>query len=114
MARPRFEIDWGVFDELCDIQCTQEEIAQVIGCSVDTIQRAVKRDKKLSFAEYYKKASAGGKTSLRRFQWSAAKKGSVPMMIWLGKQYLGQSDKVESNNKSVIENNTIRIEFVDA
>jgi hypothetical protein len=114
MARPRFEIDWVVFDELCDIQCTQEEIAQVIGCSVDTIQRAVKRDKGVGFAEYYKKASAGGKTSLRRFQWAAAKGGSVPMMIWLGKQYLGQSDKVESKIDQPGTDNKITIKFVDA
>jgi hypothetical protein len=26
-------------------------------------------------------------------QWDAAKKGNVVMMIWLGKQYLGQRDK---------------------
>lgn len=112
MARPRFEIDWGMFDELCDIQCTQEEIAQVIGCSVDTIQRAVKRDKKLGFAEYYKKASASGKISLRRYQWKAAKGGSVPMMIWLGKQYLGQKDKAENTHLGGGNDQAIRITYV--
>ena len=27
----------------------------------------------------------------------SAAKGSVPMQIWLGKQYLGQKDKMESD-----------------
>jgi len=37
-----------------------------------------------------------GKISLRRAQWAAAvEEGSVPMMIWLGKNELGQSDKAE-------------------
>jgi len=28
-------------------------------------------------------------------QWEAAKKGNVTMMIWLGKQLLGQRDQME-------------------
>jgi hypothetical protein len=34
--------------------------------------------------------------SLRRLQWNNAKKGNVTMQIFIGKQYLGQSDKVEA------------------
>lgn len=33
--------------------------------------------------------------SLRRYQLRAAEHGNVAMCIWLGKQYLGQSDKQE-------------------
>ena len=71
--------------------CTQVEIAEWFGCSVDTIERAVKREKKIGFAEYYKKKSSKGKTSLRRIQFNLAKT-NVTMAIWLGKQYLGQTD----------------------
>ena len=28
-------------------------------------------------------------------QWKSAERGSVPMLIWLGKQVLGQTDKSE-------------------
>ena len=97
MARPRIVIDWDLFKRLCRIQCTQAEIADVLGCSVDTLERAVKREKSSSFAELYKKEAAQGKMSLRRAQYRVAIGGdgrqpNTAMLIWLGKQYLGQKD----------------------
>ena len=41
------------------------------------------------------KRSAGGLTSLRRIQFSMAHT-NVAMAIWLGKQYLGQKDIVDT------------------
>jgi hypothetical protein len=38
---------------------------------------------------------AVGRMSLRRKQWKAAEDGNTTMLVWLGKQYLGQSDKSE-------------------
>ncbi len=35
--------------------------------------------------------------SLRRKQWRAAEEGNTTMLVWLGKQYLGQKDKSEMN-----------------
>jgi hypothetical protein len=92
-GRPRKQIDQSFFEGLCKIQCTLEEIAQVLGVSEDTVERWCKRTHELGFADAYKKFSATGKTSLRRYQFEAAKKGNVTMQIWLGKQYLGQTDK---------------------
>jgi hypothetical protein len=45
------------------------------------------------------------KQSLRRWQIQSAQKGNIAMLIWLGKQYLDQSDKIESEvtSKGVIE-----------
>ena len=104
MARPRTEIDWDGFDKLCNLMCTKDEIANYFNCSDDTISRAIKRKFKMSFAEYYKKKSIGGKISLRRAQFQRAigdrdpatgnlrNNGSVVMQIWLGKHYLGQAE----------------------
>ena len=91
MARPRIEIDYDKFAKLCEIQCTQEEIGYVLGCSADTLARAVKRDMNMSYADYYKKHGSVGKIALRRYQFVLAKKNTA-MAIWLGKQYLGQRD----------------------
>jgi hypothetical protein len=93
-VRPRKKIDWEQFDKLCGLQCTQVEIASWFDCSVDTIERAVKREKKTSFADYYDLKRGKGRISLRRRQWEVAMQGNVSMLIWLGKQYLGQSDQV--------------------
>lgn len=91
MGRPRKEIDQKIFENLCGYQCTLEEIAGIFECSPDTIERWCKREYKETFAEIYKKHSMKGKMSLRRYQFKLAEK-SAAMAIWLGKQYLGQTD----------------------
>jgi len=89
MARPKKNIDYQLCESLAKIQCTQDEIAEVIGVSTRTLQR----DKE--FCRVYKKGMDQGKMSLRRLQYKAAENGNVTMLIWLGKQYLGQSDKIQ-------------------
>lgn len=91
MARPRKEIDQKMFENLCGLMCTEEEIASMFDCSVDTISRWCQRTYKESFAEVYKKKSAKGKISLRRAQFKLAEKNAA-MAIFLGKQHLGQRD----------------------
>lgn len=93
-GRPAIQIDEEQFKGLCSIQCTLEEIANWFKCSEDTIERWCKRQLKMSFAEAYKKHSVGGKISLRRYQMKMAEHNAT-MAIWLGKQYLGQTDKQE-------------------
>ena len=88
-GRPKKEIDMELVERLANIQCTQEERASVVGCSVDTL--VAQQD----FSEIYKKGREVGKSSLRRTQWRIAQNNAA-MAIWLGKQYLGQTDKVEA------------------
>lgn len=95
MARPRIEIDGENFRKLCGIQCTLSEIASFFGCSEDTIERWCRRELKMNFADAFKKHSSPGKISLRRWQFRAAEAGNCTMLIWLGKQYLGQKDTQE-------------------
>lgn len=93
-GRPRIEIDEKNFRQLCALQCTLSEIASFFECSEDTIERWCKRELKSSFAEAFKKYSATGKMSLRRWQFKMAEH-NVSMAIFLGKNWLGQSDKIE-------------------
>ena len=94
MARPRIEIDAENFKKLCALQCTLTEIASFFDCSEDTIERWCKRELKMNFAEAFKKHSASGKISLRRWQFKMAEH-NCSMAIFLGKNLLGQSDKIE-------------------
>ena len=117
-GRPRIVIDWELVDKLCGIFCTAEEIATILGCSVDTIDRALKREKNTSFAEYFKKMSAVGKTSLRRAQYQlAVEKHHPSMLIWLGKQHLGQKEPRNADDGAAFEDQHIPeivIEEIDA
>ena len=94
-GRPRIEIDWAEFDRLCEVQCTLAEIATHFGVSEDTIERAVKREHGVSFADYFAQKRQAGFVSLRRKQYELAMAGNATMLIFLGKQYLGQADKRE-------------------
>lgn len=94
MARPTIEIKEEHFENLCNLQCTLDEIAGFFKCSSDTIERWCKRTYGDNFADVYKKYSQNGKISLRRYQYKLAEKHPA-MAIFLGKQWLGQTDKVE-------------------
>lgn len=47
------------------------------------------------------------KLRLRQLQWRAADNGNITMLIWLGKQELGQTEKVEE--KKVEENKEMEV-----
>lgn len=89
MARPKLEIDEEQVLKLAQHGCTVEEIADFFECSRDTIHGR--------FSAELRKGKAELKIGLRNWQIAAAKKGNVAMMIWLGKQLLGQVDKQEVN-----------------
>ena len=79
------------FEGLCRIQCTEEEICGVLNCDDATLCRWCKTVYGRTFADVYKEKRQGGKASLRRQQFKIAETNAT-MSIWLGKQYLGQSD----------------------
>ena len=94
-GRPRIEIDFDQLASMCRIHCTKEECAQVLGVSEDTIDRRLNEETGEGFAAFYKKHQANGKTSLRRAQMKSALDGNATMLIWLGKQILGQKEAQE-------------------
>lgn len=94
MARPKIKINWEQVDQMCGIHCTGEEQAAILGIDYDTLNRACKREKKKSFADYFQQKSASGKMSLRRKQFTTALDGNPTMLIWLGKNWLGQTDSI--------------------
>lgn len=72
---------------LAAINCTWSEISAVTGIPERTARR--------KFGHLYKKGRETGKSSLKRKMWEHAMSGNTTMMIWLSKQMLGYTDKVE-------------------
>jgi hypothetical protein len=93
-GRPEKEFSQQIFEGLCRIQCRLSEICGVMGLSEDTIERRCKAIYQRRFIDIFEDLSATGKMSLRRYQFKMAETNPT-MAIWLGKQYLGQSDKSE-------------------
>ena len=99
MARPRKEIDQNQFEKLCALQCTKEEICGWFDVTDKTLENWCKRTYKAGFSEVFGQKRGAGKISLRRAQWKLAEK-SATMAIFLGKNYLGQSDTTVIESKS--------------
>lgn len=85
-GRPKKVIDYEMVERLASIMATQEEIASFLDMSSRTLQRDGE------FCRVYKKGLEKGKMSLRRQQFKLAENNTA-MAIFLGKNYLGQSDK---------------------
>jgi hypothetical protein len=81
-------------EELTALQCTDEEIAGWFGVSTRTVER---RRKSRVFAETMERGRAKGRISMRRAQLRMLENGNATMGVWLGKQYLGQTDEFDIN-----------------
>jgi hypothetical protein len=93
LGRPSKEIDIEQFEKLCSFFCSKQEISSFFDCSDDTIENWCKKTYGEVFSAVWNKKSAKGRISLRRKQIEVAMSGNVTMLIWAGKQYLGQRDK---------------------
>jgi hypothetical protein len=89
-GRKKIEIDYEKAEKLASIMCTQSEIASVLGVSLALLEHDPE------FLRIHKKGMEHGKASVRRMQFQAANGGNATMQIWLGKQYLGQRDKQDT------------------
>ena len=92
MARPKKVINQKQFESLCAIQCTEEEICNVLDVSEKTLISWCNEVYGESFSKVFRQKRDLGKTSLRRNQWKLAENGNSTMQIWLGKQILKQSE----------------------
>lgn len=96
-------------EKLAGLQCTEEEICAVIGISRDTART---EDNCEVFSQAYKKGLENGKASLRRKQYEIAMKGNPTLLVWLGKQYLHQAEKLEADVKNEEANKEALQEFL--
>ena len=85
MARPtKYNIKGEEVQKLSKFGMTNVEIADFFGCDERLIRK--------SYSEYLTKGRAEMKLRLRQLQFKSAEKLNAVMLIWLGKQMLGQSD----------------------
>lgn len=109
-GRPPLEFDLSTIRGLGQILATRDEMAAVLDCSVTTVETRMRSDEE--FLRAYKKGEAAGKIALRRTQSrlalgsqavfdeqnrqvEPARTPNVTMLIWLGKQWLGQRDQMQ-------------------
>ena len=87
VGRPKLDIDAEQVTRLARLHCTMQEMADFFGCHRETLRE--------NFSPQIDKGRSEGNISLRRKQWQmAVEKGNVVMLIWLGKQMLGQRNEI--------------------
>jgi len=114
MSRPRKELEditidgWQLLDSLIMWSAHSEYIAEELGISEDTLSKRIKERHGITFTEYRNKKKEKMRINLGRKQYEVAMQGNVSMLIWLGKNELGQSDKKDIEHKiSEIQLSTI-------
>ena len=90
------DVDLKLVEDLAALLCTQVEICKIIGITDRTLRN------RADISDSYKKGLESGKLSLRRIQFKLAEK-SPAMAIWLGKNYLGQTDHFSRDNNEPID-----------
>ena len=95
-GRPAFEFSPKVLQQIQDLasyMCTKEEVANIIGCHRTTLYRNEQA------LEAYNKGVNVAKQKIRKTQFDIATKlNSSIMAMWLGKVYLGQTDKIQNTD----------------
>jgi len=113
MGRPRKQIDKTEFEKLCFLQCTEREFCSWFDVSDETLNKWCKENYDgRTFLDVFKEKRENGLISLRRTQFQLAEK-SPAMAIFLGKNLLGQTDKLEQTVNDVSEHKGITINFAD-
>lgn len=102
-GRPLALIDWRTVDRLLQAGCTGVQIAARLGIANETLYRATEREHKMGFDAYAADKRAHGDTLLLEKQMEAAMKGDKTMLIWLGKQRLGQKERSANENETLIK-----------
>ena len=85
-GRPHKPVDPELLERLAACGCTINEMAAVMNCSRRTLERR--------FTNVIEAGWLRGHSSLRHKQFQIAMKGDKTMLIWLGKQRLGQTDRM--------------------
>lgn len=89
-------IDLEEVEKLASWMCTDEDMATACKMTRENFTR--RKNKSRDILDAIERGRAKGRTSLRRAQFAAALKGNATMLVWMGKQLLGQKDIVTNEH----------------
>lgn len=105
-GRPRASLDqdqWRSLDIMCNAGVPQADIAEAMRVDVKTLGAICQRDRGLTFSQYRQQKKGKGRAAIAAKQFQVAMSGQVAMLIWLGKQWLGQREpRLEADVRSTV------------
>ena len=93
-------INWWFVSKAFQANATVEEVAAAVGLTTQHLRRRIRSDIDAEPAAEIERMRQVGRMELRMIQHATALNGagSVQMLIWLGKQRLGQSDQAKRSD----------------
>lgn len=96
----KIKFDLNEVRRLCRLMVTQDEMATFFEVSLSAVEHRIATEPE--FKKAMEDGYAEGRMRLRRYQMRAAMKGNAAMLIFLGKNLLGQKDVVDSLHSGTI------------
>jgi DNA-binding CsgD family transcriptional regulator len=100
VARAKKDIDEDRVAQMAYDGASDREIGDILGCDHKTVANR--------FSPLLRKKRAERRLDLRRVQTEIAKQGNAVLLIWLGKQELGQVDKIQQQQTPTHVNVSIK------
>ena len=95
LGRKRIPIDWDKVESLIIKGCSGVQISAVLGISKDTLYERCLLELNKNYSLLAHEKFQKGNASLHAKQFELALKGDKTLLIWLGKQRLQQSERLE-------------------
>lgn len=90
-------IDWQKVADMCAAGAHSTSIAHQFGINADTLCKRMAKELGTDFTSFRATHFERGNDILRVKQFEVAAKGDKSLLVWLGKQRLGQRDKQDIN-----------------
>jgi len=98
-TKQRIPVDWELVDKYLIGGAKGSQVAAAIGVHYDTLSNRCKEDHNVLFSEYSAKKKQKGNLMLHAKQYQVAMSGNTTMLVWLGKQRLGQTDQPKESQE---------------
>lgn len=103
MGQPKKHIDYSALDALLQFKVSLRFCADYLGISEDTIQRRLKEEHGMSFAQYHELKMERTAVKLQQKAIEEALKGNNTMLIFALKNLAKWTDKIENQLQTNIE-----------
>ncbi len=102
-GRPSIPINWDLVDKYFAAGATGAQVAAILGLCAEHFAIRISKEKGMNLTAYRYEKWEKGNAALLGKQFELAVKGDKMMLIWLGKNRLGQTDKFESKTDQKLE-----------
>ena len=102
-GRKPIPIDWKKVQNLIIHGCSGAQCAAQLGISAHTLYDRCKKELQRDFSDFWYEYWEKGNAQLQAKQFQMAMKGDKTLLVWLGKNRLKQTDKIESTVDGKVE-----------